>query len=119
MTAGLYSIIADFSSFPSTVRGVVDAAVPEAEAALVPVTAGHVHAPIPTLAPSHTLLARRNPSLLPGLGLGLGHVHDPNPGPGLEAAHLRRTETPSPGRGLKANQSLLGKKDLLPKTLYW
>lgn len=91
------------------VRGVGDAAVPEAGAALVPaavpVTAGRGHAPIPALAPSRTRPARRSPSLLPG----------PNPGLVPEAAHLRRTEIPSPGQGLKANRNLLGKKGLHPK----
>lgn len=113
-------IVLNFSLFPSTVRGVGDAAVPEAGAALVPaavpVTAGRGHAPIPALAPSLTLPARGSPSLLPGLG----HVLDPNPGPVPEAAHLHRTEGLSPGRGLKASQSLLGMKDLHhPKTLQW
>lgn len=98
------------------VRGVGDAAAPEAGAALVPaavpVTAGRGPAPIPALAPSHTLPARGSPSLLPGLG----HVLDPNPGPVPEAARLHRTEGPGPG--LKASRSLLGKKDRHhPKTL--
>lgn len=114
MTAGLYSnsiaiIFTYFTSSSPTVRGVGDAAVPEAGAALVPaavpVTAGRGHAPIPALAPSRTRPARRSPSLLPG----------PNPGLVPEAAHLRRTEAPSPGQGLKANRNLLGKKGLHPK----
>lgn len=112
--------IHNFSLSPLTVRGVGDAAVPEAGAALVPaavpVTAGRGHAPIRALAPSLTLHARGSPSLLPGLG----HVLDPNPGPVPEAAHLLRTERLSPGRGLKASRSLLGMKDRHhPKTLQW